>query len=65
LSRTPAGLLQRHAYATLLFARQPTVENVTTESGVLYCPSNVTPEAVFEYVPETAKGTGCKLPANR
>ena len=30
------------------FARQPTVENVTTEPPVLYCPSNVTPDAVFE-----------------
>jgi hypothetical protein len=30
------------------FALQPTAENVTTDSGVLYCPSNVTPEAVFE-----------------
>src|SRR5450631_2952984 len=33
---------------TTQFTRQPTVKNVTTELGVLYCPSNMTPEAVFE-----------------
>jgi hypothetical protein len=33
---------------TSQFARQPIVENVTTASSVLNCPSNVAPEAVFE-----------------
>ena len=33
---------------TTQFALQPIVENVTTELAVLYCPSKVIPDALFE-----------------
>jgi hypothetical protein len=44
----PMNTPTRRIGITTQFARQPTVENVTTESSVVKCPSNVAPEAVFE-----------------
>ena len=44
----PMNTPTRRIGITTQFARQPTVENVTTEISVLNCPSKVAPEAVFE-----------------
>ena len=44
----PMNTPTRRIGITTQFALQPTVENVTTESFVVNCPSNVAPEAVFE-----------------